>query len=110
MPVQQPNPAFEADNMHDWGVLSRLIDPDDQRPWSIDELVRDRTDRSVSPGDTHNALTRLRGVGLIHQTSDGLVRWIKPTPTSRVIASRVCSRVVRALVRSRTSSSTDQGR
>jgi hypothetical protein len=73
MPAQEPNPVVEAENMHDWGVLSRLLDPDDQRPWSVDELVRDRTDKHVSPEDTHNALVRLRGVGLVHRTADDLV-------------------------------------
>ncbi|MFZ2114574.1 MAG: hypothetical protein WAU77_12705 [Solirubrobacteraceae bacterium] len=53
--------------------MHRLLDPNDQRPWPVDELVRDRTDNHVSPEDTHNALTRLRGLGLIHQTSDGFV-------------------------------------
>jgi hypothetical protein len=73
MPVQEPNPAVERENMHDWGVMIRLIDPDDQRPWSVDELIRDRTSEHVTPEDTHNALTRLRGVGLIHRTGDDLV-------------------------------------
>jgi len=73
MPVQEPNPAVERDNMHDWGVLSRLIGPDDKRPWSVDELIRDRTDKHVTPEDTHNALTRLCGAGLIHRTADDLI-------------------------------------
>jgi hypothetical protein len=73
MPAQEPNEAVEAENMHDWGIMIRLLSPDDQRPWSVEELIRDRTDKHVSQEDTHNALTRLRGVGLIHQTSDGLV-------------------------------------
>jgi hypothetical protein len=70
---QQPNPVLEAENMHDWGVLSRIIDSDDQRPWSVEEMIRDRTDNHVSRADTTDAIRRLHGVGLIHRTADGLV-------------------------------------
>ena len=69
----EPNPMVEADNGHDWGVMHRLLDPDDQRPWSVEELVRDRTDGRTTPEHTLNAITRLVGVGLIHKTTDGFV-------------------------------------
>jgi hypothetical protein len=73
MPTQQPNPMVEADNGHDWGVMHRLLDPDDQRSWSIEELVRDRTDSRTTREETLEAITRLVGAGLIHRTADGFV-------------------------------------
>jgi hypothetical protein len=65
--------AQQRDSMNDWGVMIRLLDKDDQRPWSVEELIRDREDSHINREDTQEALTRLRGVGLIHRTEDGLV-------------------------------------
>jgi hypothetical protein len=73
MPAQQPNDAIEAMAMNDWGVMLRLLDPDDQRPWSVDELVRDRTSEHISRTDTLDTIRRLSGAGLIHRSTDDLV-------------------------------------
>lgn len=69
---QQPNPAIEDNNARDWGVMVRLLSRFDQRPWTVEEIVRDR-DSHVSRIDTLDAIRRLRGVGLIHRTTDDLV-------------------------------------
>jgi hypothetical protein len=71
MPVQQPNAMQAAYDVHDWGVMLRLLPPDDQRPWSVEEIVRDRIEASRE--DTLDAIERLAGIGLIHRTGDDLV-------------------------------------
>jgi predicted transcriptional regulator len=68
---QEPNVGREASDTHDWGVLQRLIDPEDPRPWSVDELVRDRTEASRT--DMLDAIARLARIGLVHRTVDGLI-------------------------------------
>jgi hypothetical protein len=73
MPVQQPNPVVEANNMHDWSVMVRLLCPGDQRPWSVEELIRDGRDANTNREDTLDAIRQLYGAGLIHRPESGLV-------------------------------------
>jgi hypothetical protein len=68
----QPERSYtprEEDARNDWGILVCLVRPMDQRPWSVDELIREHGDE-VSARD---AIGRLSRSGLIHLTADGLV-------------------------------------
>jgi hypothetical protein len=70
MPDEQPTPINEPDDTTiESGILDRLIHPDDQRPWSVEELIRDIGARL----GVMDAIASLHGLGLIHRTSDDLV-------------------------------------
>lgn len=62
----------QEEDRNDWAVMERLMSEGDQRPWSVDELVRDR-DKRAKPEDVIDAIKRLSGIGLIHHTADGLI-------------------------------------
>jgi hypothetical protein len=59
----------EDDDRDDWGVLVLLVGPDDQRPWSVAEIIRERGDEIAAL----DSLDRLNKSGLIHRTRDDLV-------------------------------------
>lgn len=58
----------EDDARDDWGVLVLLVGQD-QRPWSVAEIVREREDEIAAL----DSLDRLYKSGLIHRTRDDLV-------------------------------------
>ncbi len=66
----KPNPLpGDNDARNDWAVLVLLVDQEDQRPWSVAEIVRERDDKVAAL----DSLDRLRKSGLIHRTADSLV-------------------------------------
>lgn len=70
--MDDDNRIAEEEDRNDWAVMERLMSEGDQRPWSVDELVRDR-DKRAKPEDVIDAIKRLSGIGLIHHTADDLI-------------------------------------
>lgn len=64
MPETQTTPTVaECESNADGTILMLLTDTDEQRPWSVEEVIREYGKR----GDAIDALARLYGVGLIHR-------------------------------------------
>jgi hypothetical protein len=56
----------EQDINADGNILLWLTQDDAQRPWSVDEIIREYGKRA----DAVDALARLHGVGLIHRMGE----------------------------------------
>jgi predicted transcriptional regulator len=70
MPDEQPSSASTAKAATtEWVVLDLLLGGDEQRPWSVEELVRE----IGRPVDVADAIANLHAAGLIHRTTDGFV-------------------------------------
>jgi hypothetical protein len=70
MPETQRIPDnVDEEAQAEWAVLNLLIDPSDQRPWSLQEIIRERGNHI----DAIDAIDRLYAAGLIHRTTDGFV-------------------------------------
>ncbi|HEY7831912.1 MAG TPA: hypothetical protein VIC06_15230 [Solirubrobacteraceae bacterium] len=60
-----PTPAHREDNA-DGNILLWLTEGDAQRPWSVDEIIRELGNHN----DATDALSRLYAVGLIHRLGE----------------------------------------
>jgi hypothetical protein len=70
MPDVQPTHDLRTDEgLVDWLILDLLIDDHRQRPWTIQEVIREHGHLQ----NATDALDRLHAAGLIHQTHDGFV-------------------------------------
>ena len=69
MPDAQPTPSLTEEFDRDDGVILLFFTTGDQRPWSVEEVIREHGHR----GQALAALARLYGAGLIHRTSDDFV-------------------------------------
>jgi hypothetical protein len=64
MPEPQHDPTpIDGEAHAEWGVLNLLIDPEEQRPWSVEEIIRERGDRL----EALDAIDRLHATGLVHR-------------------------------------------
>jgi hypothetical protein len=67
MPDDHPTPTpAQQYNQADGNILLWLTQDDAQRPWSVDEIIREYGDRA----DAIDALARLYGTGLIHRLGE----------------------------------------
>ena len=71
MPDQQPSPETpdRAKNATNATVLDLLIEDEDQRPWTCDELALEIGSSVVA----QDAIANLHAAGLVHTTSNGFV-------------------------------------
>ena len=67
MPDQNTTHGSQAESDNAEGcILLWLLDPQQQRPWSVDEIIREYGDRTAAA----DALADLNGVGLVHRSGD----------------------------------------
>jgi predicted transcriptional regulator len=69
MPDEAGRTQPQRSERTEWIVLDLLLDAEAQRPWSIEEVVRE----IGKPVDVADALSALQAAGLIHRTADGFV-------------------------------------
>jgi predicted transcriptional regulator len=68
MPDEQPSRTPRS-GPTEWIVLELLLDPEAQRPWSLEEVARE----IGTPIAVADALDGLHAAGLVHRTADGFV-------------------------------------
>jgi len=66
MPDENTTPDSQPESHAENCILFWLLDSEQQRPWSVDEIIREYGDRTAAT----DALANLNGVGLIHRTGD----------------------------------------
>ncbi|HWY18446.1 MAG TPA: hypothetical protein VNY27_07010 [Solirubrobacteraceae bacterium] len=66
MPETQPIPPDDPEAQAEWAILNLLIDSEQQRPRSVEEIIRERGNRI----DALDAIDRLHSAGLIHRNGE----------------------------------------